>query len=185
MRKMKKVLSVALVIMLIFALATTVKAATPSEDLYAYVSKTFTIAGQEVKLLDNAYLVEVETYLNQNSITEEQYNTVKAEIDKVVAVMNKAGVTDPKKLTGEDEANVKSYVQTAAAALNLKVTFDAKTDRVIVYDLNGNKITEIDPQAASTLRPTGSAHYEYIAVPAVAIIAVAIVIGYKKVTANA
>jgi len=182
---MKKVLSIALTVMLVFALATTVKAATPSEDLYAYVSKTFTIAGQEVKLLKEAQLVEVDRYLTQNSITEEQYNTVKTQIDNVVAVMNKAGVTDPRDLKGEDEANVKSYVNTAATALNLKVSYDAKNDTVIVKDANGNVITELGPDAFVKLVQTGSTHYEYIAVPAVAIIAVAIVIGYKKVTANA
>jgi len=184
MRKMKKLVSVALVVMLIFALATTVKAATPSEDLYAYASKTFTIANTPVKL-DSYYLNELESYLNENSITQEQCNAIKAQIDNIVNAMDEAGVSDVYALTGEAEAKVKSYVQAAAAVVNLTVTFNAKTDRPIIYDADGKKITELDPNAGKLLRPTGSTHYEYIAVPAVAIIAVAIVIGYKKVTANA
>ena len=182
---MKKLLSIALLIALIFGMATTVKAATPSEDLYAYVSKTFTIAGQEVKLLGNAELVKVERYLTENSITTEQYNTVKTQIDNVVAVMNKAGVTDVTKLTGANEEAVKGYVNVAASALNLTVTYNAKDDSVEIYNAEGKLVDVTSTTSVTKLAQTGATHYEYVAVPVVAIIAVAIVTIYKKVTANA
>ncbi len=178
--EMKRLVSIALVLMLLLGLATTVQAATPSEDLYAYVSKTFTIAGQEVKLLSDADLVKVERYLNENSITEDQYNTIKTQIDKVVAVMDAAGVTDVTKLTGTDEENVKSYVSVAAAALDLTVTYNAKDDSVTILDASGKVIEQTSTTSVHKLTQTGATHYGYVAVPVVAIIAVAIVAAYKK-----
>lgn len=183
---MKKVLSIALLVALIvLSVATIANAATPSEELYAYASKTFSIAGKEVKLASDADLVKVQRYLSSHEITEEQYQTVKAEIDKVVAVMDKEGVTDVTKLTGDAEASVKSYVSTAAAALDLTVSYNYKDQSISVYDLDGTLVEEYSASSVIKLQQTGSSNYGYAAVAVVAIIAVAILVKSRKVAVNA
>lgn len=179
---MKKLLTVTLLVVLMLTIATTTMAATESE-LLAYVSKTFTIAGEEVSI-SASDKVKVERYLNEYEVTEEQADQVVAKIDEVVAIMNEAGVSDLTKLSQEDKQRVIAIANEAASILGLELKYDASTKEISVYK-EGKLIETTTLASSTTLAQTGSTNYAYIVVPAVAIIAIAIAVIAKKAKVNA
>ena len=180
---MKKVVTIALLVVLVVSLATTVKAATASERLYSYLTQTFKIAGQDVKV-PQEYLAEAERYLTTHEIEDTAYYQISYYVDCVVEEMDKAGITDFTKLEGEARTKVAEYVQAAADVLGLTVDYDANTQQIKVLDKDGSVITTFSLSDTTKLTQTDLVHYGYIAIPAVAIIAVALVAVYKKIEAN-
>ncbi len=177
---MKKLLSVTLLIVLVLTLATTVKAATPAEELYNYISGTFTIAGQEVKLLTDDQLVTAERYLSTHELTNDEYLHVRDQIVSTVDIMDEAGVTSVYDLEDADLNKVKSNVKEAAETLGLTVNYDANKKTISVYD--GTTLLETTSlDNANKAVQTDVVNYAYVAAPIVAIIAVAMFVGYKKV----
>ena len=183
---MKKLVSVALLVMLVVTLATTVKAATPSEELYNYISGTFTIAGQEVKLLTSGQLVQAKRYLDTHELTNDEYLHVKDQIVSTIEVMNEAGVTNVFDLEGQDLEFVKINAQAAAKTLGLTIDYNSSDRTFLIKETaTGDVVASFLLDANNKLVQTDELHYEYIAISVVAIIAVAIVMINKKVTANA
>lgn len=174
---MRKLLTIALLLVVVFALATNVNAATKSE-LSAYLTKTHTVAGEEVSLSESDK-VKVERYLSENDVTEEQADKIIAKVDEAIAVMNEAGVSDITKLSKEDKEKLVNIANEAASVLGLTISYDASTKTISIYK-DGKLIESTSITSNSKLVQTGSSNIAYIAVPVVAIIAIAMVAAYKK-----
>lgn len=179
---MKKLLTATLLVVLMLTIATSAMAATESE-LLAYVSKSFTIAGETVQI-SSSDKVKVERYLNENEVTAEQADKVIAKVDEAVALMNKAGVSDVTKLSKADKEKLMNIANEAASVLGLTLSYDASTGVVSVYK-DGKNIESTSFESRTTLAQTGSMDYAYVVVPAVAIIAIAMVVVAKRAKANA
>ena len=170
-----------LVVMLMGALVGTVNAATESE-LLDYLSKEFTVAGEKVSISE-ADKVKIERYLNDNEVTAEQADSIIAKVDEVIAIMDEAGETDLTKLSQADKNKIISIANSAAEELGLTLSYDASSKTLSVYK-NGKLVEASSLTSGDKLVQTGATHYEYIAIPAVALIAIAIVVA-KRAKANA
>ena len=174
---MKKLLTIALLVVLVFAVVTNVNAATKGE-LSAYLTKTHTVAGESVSISD-ADKVKIERYLSENEVTEEQADKVIAKVDEAIAVMNAAGESDVTKLSKADKDKLVKIANEAASVLGLTISYDASTKTVSIYK-DGKLLESVSLTSNTKLVQTGSSNIAYIAVPVVAIIAVAMVAAYKK-----
>ena len=199
---MKKLLSVVLLIVLVVSLATTVKAATlssESEALYNYISKDFKVAGKDVKLLNDYYLSTAQSYLAAHPIDKDTRALVESNLDEVLAIMDQQGVTNIFALKGNSQ--VEGLIKEAATALDLKVNYDPTTGNVVVKTANDTPLVTVSaktavanpssstsvvvPVTTPSLVQTDVVDYSYLVVPAVAIIAVAMFVVYKKLAKNA
>ena len=181
---MKKVLTVALLVVLLFALSTTVRAANFSQDLYNYISGDFEVNGQKVKLLTDGQLKQAKDYLDTHAIEDPNvYADIKDNIAATVKIMNEAKVSSVFELEGVDLGVVKSYAKAVAEDLGLTIDYDPANNKIIVTDGEGNVVADISTVAGQV--QTDVVNYGYLAIPVVAIIAVAMVAVYKKVEANA
>lgn len=175
------VIATLIVAVLIGILAGTVNAATESE-LLNYLSKDFTVAGETISISESDK-VKVERYLNENEVTEEQADNIIAKVDEVIAIMNEAGESDITKLSREDKDKIISIANGVADELGLTLSYDASSKTLSVYK-NGKLVEASSLTSGDKLVQTGATHYEYIAIPAVALIAIAIVVA-KRAKANA
>ena len=166
------------VLAIAFSFVSTVRAAT-EEELLAYASKEFDIAGQKVKL-EEKYVKEVKRYLDAYDVDATAADTIIKKIDKIVDVMNKANVTKYSKLTVAQKDLVKGYAQEAATATGATVTFSNKTAKVVGPD--GKDFGAFSSK--EDFAQTGN-NYMVYALAGVAIIAVASVVGYRKSKVNA
>ena len=170
-----------LVVMLMGALVGTVNAATESE-LLDYLSKEFTVAGEKVSISE-ADKVKIERYLNDNEVTAEQADSIIAKVNEVIAIMDEAGETDLTKLSQEDKNKIISIANSAAEELGLTLSYDASSKTLSVYK-DGKLIESSSIVSNDELVQTGSANYVYVAILAVAVIAIAAVV-VKRARANA
>ncbi len=170
-----------LVVMLMGALVGTVNAATESE-LLDYLSKEFTVAGEKVSISE-ADKVKIERYLNDNEVTAEQADSIIAKVDEVIAIMDEAGETDLTKLSQADKNKIISIANSAAEELGLTLSYDASSKTLSVYK-DGKLIESSSIVSNDELVQTGSANYVYVAILAVAVIAIAAVV-VKRARANA
>lgn len=123
---MKKVLisTVLFVIVAIFA-TTMVNAATGAELpnlIYEKGSKYGVTEGHKVKM---------ERFLAKHPVTDAQADAVMAKVDEVVAILEKAGVTNIGKLSSSDLKKVQDLATEAAAILNVKISWDGA--KVTIY----------------------------------------------------
>ena len=100
--------------------------------------------------------------------------------------MNEAGVTNVFDLEGQDLEFVKINAQAAAKTLGLTIDYNSSDRTFLVKETaTGDVVASFLLDANNKIVQTDELHYEYIAISVVAIIAVAIVMINKKVTANA
>lgn len=167
---MKKVLSIILMLVMGVALTTAVNAVTPNEDLKAFLSGEFTVAGEKMKL-SSADLVQVDRYLADNPVTEEQVADIKAKVNDAVEYVNNTGVTDLSKLTTEQKKTVLSKANAAAAVVGL--TIDVNTKEGTVFVLSGSDVV-VEKSIDDTFKRTGGQEVMPIVIlSALAIIAIA------------
>ena len=170
---MKKIVIISMVSMLILLGACTCVNAVTEAELEKYITSTHIVAGKEVTLTSSE-LKQVRDYFAENDITDEQAGVIKAKIDECLAIMNKEGVTDVKKLTSASKQEMLKKAQEAAEVVNLKV--DMSTG--LVTNEAGEPVFKL-PEGK--LVQTGSSNIGYV-LAIFAIIAVAGVVTYKKVT---
>ena len=169
---MKKILSIALlVVMVVMALATGVNATTTetlAEELYA--------KGQKYGVTE-ADKVKIERYLADNPVTEEQANQIMAKAEEAVKIMEDAGVTNPAKLTKEKREELKTIAISAAESVDVKLVF--KSGSVEIYNKEG-KLVETATFNTGKLAYTGNSVNTVLVVSIIAIIALAITIVAKR-----
>lgn len=173
---MKKFLRITLVLMAILLCTVTVVNAATTDELVAYASKTFTVAGEEVKLSD-ADLVKVKRYLADYPVSEENADKIIAKVDEAVALMNKAGVSDPTKLSKAQKDELLKIAQEAASLAGATISYDNKDKVVSIY--RDGKLYDTASLTSYKFVQTGSTMYVVIAL--VAVIAIATVVGYRKI----
>ena len=174
---MKKVLTTIILIVIgLMAFAGIANAATTetlADELY--------VKGKKYGMT-TADKVRIERYLSENTVTDEQANKIMAKADEAVAVMEKAGVTRYNKLTNAQASELKTIAKEAAHAIDAKLVF--KSGSVEIYDANG-KLIETVAQNNGKLAYTGNNSVNVVlTVSVIAMIALAITVGGKKI-ANA
>ncbi len=178
---MKKVLKCALVLVILLLCSISVANAATTDELIAHISKTYKIAGEEVKISDTD-LKKAKDYLAKYPVSEENANTIIEKIDKAVELMDEAGTANPTKLSRKDKDDLLSIGQEIASAAGVTFTYD-NTDKVITIYKNGEEYTTV------SLNPyfvqTGSNNTIYVVIALVAVIAIATIIGYRKMKTNA
>lgn len=173
---MKKVTVFALILAIVVMAATTVNAATEKQLLDKLKGK-YTVAGENVSL-SSADLVQIERYLQENEVSEEQASQLIAKVDEIVSYSNTFGVKNIASLTKEQKEKILSKISEGAAIIDLKVSYDATNKSVKVSDKSGKII--FTKSTKNVLAATGGVEAAYIALPAVGIIALAAVAARLK-----
>lgn len=174
---MKKLLSIAIIFIMVAMLATTVVNATTSStlanELYAIGSKYGMTSAEKVK---------IERYLADNTVTDEQANQVIAKANEAAKIMDEAGVTNINDLTKEQKNQLKTKANEAASILGLTLTF--KSGTVEIYK-DGKLIETLGASDSGKLVYTGNNTNAILVVSS--IVAVALSAGFiaRKKIANA
>lgn len=175
---MKKLISMAIVLVMVVALfATMVNAATNdtlADEIYSMGAKYGMTEADKVK---------IERYLSDYPVTDDQANQVIAYANEAVQIMENAGVTDYRELSREDKDALKSIANNAASVLGVTLTFKAGT--VEVYK-DGKLIETITSSSTSgKLAYTGNNINTVLVVSSVAVVALAAAVVVGKKFANA
>ena len=174
---MKKLISMAIVLVMVVALfATMVNAATNdtlADEIYSMGAKYGMTEADKVK---------IERYLSDYPVTDDQANQVIAYANEAVQIMENAGVTDYRELSREDKDALKSIANNAASVLGVTLTFKAGT--VEVYK-DGKLIETITSSTSGKLAYTGNNINMVLVVSSVAVVALAAAVVVGKKFANA
>lgn len=184
MRKMKKLfisLIAGLVAISIFA---GVSKATTANDLKDYICSSNGVGDSGI-VISNAEKAKVERFFQDNTVTDEQADQIKAIIDKGIALMKEDGVTDPNKLsTKAKKEQLLSYAREAAGILGFTVSYDASEERLDLYK-DGKLYDSLNWDIVSSngkLVQTGSTNYGYVVAAGALVVAGAtLVIARKKI----
>ena len=163
----------AVIVMACATFANAATTATLADELYSKGSKYGMTSADKVK---------IERYLSENTVTDEQANQIMSKADEAVAVMENAGVTNYNKLTQDKKSELKTIAKETADIVGAKLVF--KSGSVEIYDANG-KLIETVAQNNGKLAYTGNNSVNVVlTVSVIAMIALAITVGGKKI-ANA
>ncbi len=174
---MKKVLKIALIFVLMILAYTTVVNAATTDELIAYASKTFTIAGKQVKL-SNADVLKVKRFLSENPVSESQGDTIISKGNQIISIMNSEGVSDVTKLSKAKKEQALSLAQEAASVVGATLTYDSTDKAVTIY--KDGKAVDSASLVNYKLVQTGSDNTVYVVAGVVAVIAVATVVLKKR-----
>lgn len=177
---MEKVQKVAvLVVVLLLALSVKVFAMSQNEFV-DYVTKAHTINGTTYKV-KASYRRELENYLSDHPITEDEADKMKVKFDSFLAYIDSIGVRKIKNTTYSQKETLLAKANEITSIVGVSVKYNATDKTIEFYDKNGKKITAIQVSDYDQLVQTGSSNYAYVAVPAtVALIAIAGVSVFKK-----
>lgn len=174
---MKKTLIVSILMSIILFVGASVVSAATTETL----ADELYVKGKKYGMT-TADKVRIERYLSENPVTDEQANQIMSKADEAVAVMENAGVTNYNKLTQDKKSELKTIAKEAADVIGAKLVF--KSGSVEIYDANG-KLIETVAQNNGKLAYTGNNSVNVVlTVSVIAMIALAITVGGKKI-ANA
>lgn len=144
---MKKLLSMAVIFVIVALLATTfVNAATTAtavSEIYSIGSKYGMTSADKVKL---------ERFMEDNSITEAQADQLVAKVQEASKIMTDAGVTSVSKLTADQKNKLKTIANEAASAVGVTLKFG--TSSVEVY--KDGKLIETITSTNGKLAYTGN-----------------------------
>ena len=173
---MKKVLTIAILFVMVAMLATSVVNATTTSEL---VDKIYSMG--EKYGLTSADKVRLERFLADNPVSEEEADQLIAKAEAAVKVMEDAGVTNISELTTAQKNQLKSIANEAADIVGVTLVFSPS--KVEVY--KDGKLVETVTANDDKLAYTGNSINAVLVVSSVAIIALAAVIVAKKRLANA
>ena len=174
---MKKTLIVSILMSIILFVGASVVSAATTETL----ADELYVKGKKYGMT-TADKVRIERYLSENPVTDEQANQIMSKADEAVAVMENAGVTNYNKLTQDKKSELKTIAKETADIVGAKLEF--KSGSVEIYDANG-KLIETVAQNNGKLAYTGNNSVNVVlTVSVIAMIALAITVGGKKI-ANA
>lgn len=173
---MKKVLTIAILFVMVALMATTVVNATTSanlaEELYNLGSKYGMTSADKVK---------IERYLADNPVTESEANQIMNKAREATKIMDEAGVTDITKLSQADKNKLVSIANEAASIIGLTLSF--KSGGIIEVYKDG-KLIETATLNNGKLAYTGNDN-TVLVVSSVAVLALATVFVVRKKFANA
>lgn len=146
---MKKIITLALSLVLVFAMSITAFASTKADIILALKE-----AGA------NAYVSQAEQFLADNDLTETQIDGVIAEIKKAQATAD--GVTDISQLTAAQKQAIVANVDAAAAIVDAVAVVDWNDNTITITKGNSDYVVEAAP-----IKPTGASTTATVAVIAV------------------
>ena len=194
---MKKLLTISILFVMVLAMCTSIVSATTKaelpDQLFAIGSKYGATAAHKIK---------IERYIADNDLTDAQATAIVAKANEIAGIMDAAGVTDPRNLSAEDKAKVKSIANEAASIAGVSLVF--KSNDVEIYK-NGKKLDSVksplsgpasgssNGSSASSAKTTsgkklvytGSNSYVAIAAGTTAVVALATIVIIKKKVVNA
>ena len=173
---MKKVLTIAILFVMVAMLATSVVNAATTSEL---VDKIYSMG--EKYGLTSADKVRLERFLADNPVSEEEADQLIAKAEAAVKVMEDAGVTSVSELTTAQKNQLKSIANEAADIVGVTLVFSSS--KVEIY--KDGKLVETVTANDDKLAYTGNSINAVLVVSSVAIIALAAVIVAKKRLANA
>ena len=172
---MKKILSIALLVVMLATIMTgVVSAATTAESvdaIYAIGSKYGMTSADKVKL---------ERFIADYDVTEDQASQLLAKAQEAEKIMIEAGVTNYSDLTAEQKNQIKSIANEAASIVGVTLTF--KKGAVEIY--KDGKLIETITNTDGKLAYTGNETNVVLIASSIAVIALTAVI-IKKRTAVA
>ena len=173
---MKKVLSIAILFVMVAMLATTFVNAATSADL---ADKLYAIGAKYG--MTSADKVKIERYLADNPVTDAEADQVVAKAQQTANVMEAEGVTNVKDLTAEKKEEVKTLLNEAASVIGVTLTF--KNEAVEVY--KDGKLVETLGTSNGKLAYTGNNVNVILVVSSVAVVALVAGFVARKKFANA
>ena len=175
---MKKLITIAVLFVMVAMLATTiVNAATSNtlpDDLYAIGAKYGMKASEKVKM---------ERYLADHPLSDSECNQILAYAQEADSIMKANGTTDIKSLPSDVKAQLKGLANEAASVAG--VTLDFTSNGVNVYDENGTLLDSISADSLGKLAYTGNSVNVVLVVSSVAVVALAAGMIARKKFANA
>ena len=170
---MKKLISIAILFVIVMALATTMVSAVTSSTL-----------GNELYSLGAKYGVSkatIERTIKELDINDSQAGQVLAQAKEAVAVMENAGVTDVTKLSQEDRNQLISIANTTASVVGADVTLK---DGKIYIDKDGKTLEVVSFQNGKLVY-TGNSVNTILVVSSIAIVALTTAFVVRRKSANA
>ena len=172
---MKKILSIALLVVMLATIMTGVVSATTTaesvEAIYAIGSKYGMTSADKVKL---------ERFIADYDVTEDQASQLLAKAQEAEKIMIAAGVTNYSELTADQKNQIKSIANEAASIVGVTLTF--KKGAVEIY--KDGKLIETITNTDGKLAYTGNETNVVLIASSIAVIALTAVI-IKKRTAVA
>lgn len=173
---MRRILSIALLVVLIAIMSTTVVNATTNSDL---ASKLYEIGSKYG--MTSADKVRIERYLSDYPVTDEQANAIVTKANAAANVMESAGKTDISQLSPEDLKELKSIANDAASIVDVKLAFKSGSVEVS----KDGKVIDTVTVKDGKLAYTGNEVNVVLVVSSIAVIALAIAFVARKKIANA
>ena len=166
---MKKVLTIALVFVMLMMVAMTVVNAATSEtladELYAIGAKYGMTKGNKI---------EIERYLKNNPIEEGKCNEILELAKEAQTIMQKNNTTDVRSLGANVKSELLSLANEAAEVAGVKsFTFDSKNDKFLVVGPDGE---DYSISVSDALPYTGNEMNVALVVSSIAVIALAVVV---------
>ena len=182
MKKSFKILSIFVISLVVFSIFSSVNAAT-NDELKAYASKKYTIAGQTVGL-NSQDIKKVESYLNQYPVSETDADKIIAKIDEGVALLQESGTIDVSKLSKATKEKLLGIAQDAAKIAGANLVLNSSDKALYLYKDN-KKIDMFDLSSYNKgFRQTGSSNLIYVVIGGIVAIITAVVT-YRRVKVNA
>lgn len=177
MNRLLKVIAVTIILTL--ALSVNAFAMTQSE-LIEYVSKPHTINGTTYQM-NSAYKREIENYVKDHPITDDQANQMKAKFDSFLSYIDSIGVRSIDECTHSQKQTLLAKANEITAVVGVSIKYNSTDKTLEFYDENGKMITAVSVYDYDKLVQTGSSNYVYFAIPAtLAVVALAGVAVFKK-----
>lgn len=177
MKKVQKVTVLAIV--LLIALSTKAFAMS-QEDFVDYVTRAHTINGTTYKV-NPSYRRELENYLSDHPITEDEADRMKVKFDSFFAYIDSIGVRKISNTTYSQKETLLAKANEISTIVGVSIKYNATDKTIEFFDRNGKKITAIKVVDYDYLVQTGSSNYAYVAVPAgFALMAIAGITIFKK-----
>lgn len=163
---MKKITTLVLSLVLVLAMSITAFAATPNDEVKAALTE----AG-----VTGTYFDEAVKFLANNTLTADQAEVVVAQIKEAKKTAGEAkSVAD---LSADQISKIKANIETAAAKVDAKVSFDNKT--ISVTDAKGNPYT-VSSNPVKATGATTTATVAGIAVLAMGLVACGVAVSKKR-----
>ncbi len=196
MRKLSKVLTMAVVVLAVIAMSLNVNAATQKETLINYIREAHVVNGMMFEIT-NAQKNALTDYVN-TSISEETAQAVYNDLVSIENTIKNTGATNTSQISKEVREKVLAQAKATATKAGLTLNVDTRTDTFTLIKSDGTVLASggytslaTNPGSGSgssnggtsaggsTLLYTG-ANYALYAVLALAIVAVAVIVKKRK-----
>lgn len=163
---MKRLLSVGLVLVMLFAVVAVKAAGKTEDDLYKALTQTITINGVEVTVSE-ATKNHIKSYLNQFEVSAEDCEYIINKINTAISILKSEGKTDFSKLSADAKAQLKALVVDIHD--NTTVNATVTNGAVVVYDNTGDVFFEV----TDLVKQTGSETSTTAIIAAISLVIVA------------